>query len=253
MSKFGNPDMTLREVALNTSSYFGSVHWPSWGHFATYPALNANTVNIFTHENGHMAGNLADEYVNDANATYTDNGKQFWEVYHDYLANVTNTVSPLKWAQWVGYDQPYQGSRSSTIGTYEGGLYVGHGIWRPSQNCMMNFFKDPYCAVCREKVILDIYRKVRPVDSVRVSMPVISVDLVDPAIFNIEWFVDENKVAATVLSLDLSTLGLSNGGHTVRIEVADKILENSYKGTYYDWVRSDTSLLKQTVIKNVIL
>jgi len=253
MSRFGNPDIALREVALNSSLHYGNVHWPSWGHFATYSAWNANTVNIFIHENGHMAGFLADEYVTDANATYSDNVTEFWKQYNDSLPNVTRILNPLKWALWVGFDQPYQGNRSSRIGAYEGGLYVGKGIFRPSENCMMNFYKDPFCAVCREKIILDFYRKVRPVDSVIISIPVISVDLVDPDLFKIVWLVDENEVAASVLSLDLSTLGLSSGEHAVRIEVSDKILEYSYTGTYFDWVRKDTNLLKQTIIKHVIL
>lgn len=168
------------------------------------------------------------------------------------MPNVTRTVSPLKWAQWVGYNQPYQGTKASTIGMYEGGLYVGYGIWRPSFDCMMKD-KIQFCAVCREKIILNIYTKVRPVDSVKISMPVISVELVDPDLFKIIGFVDENKVAASVLSLDLGTLGLISGEHTVRIEVSDKILKYSYTGTYFDWVRKDTSLLKKTIIKHVIL
>jgi hypothetical protein len=258
MSTFGNPHMTLTYIPLPVSSWGGNVHWPSgvpWtslDFFCTYGAFNANTNLAFIHETGHMAGKLADEYYT-TGTTYSDNPNQdFWKIYHEYMPNVTRTVSPLKWAHWVGYTQPQQGANSSTIGTYEGGLYVQNGIWRPSFDCMMKD-KTSFCAVCREQIILEFYRKVRPVDSVKISMPVITVDLVDPDLFKIEWFVDENKVAAAVTSLNLSTLGLSSGAHTVRIEVADKILEHSYTGTYYDWVRKDTSLLKQTVIKNVTL
>ena len=139
MSKIGNPEIRLKEVALNSIlPNGGNTHFPSsGGSFVTYPAWASWSGTIFIHENGHSFGDLADEYVLDANATYTDNGKEFWEVYRENLANVTRTVNPLKWAQWVGYTQPHQGDKSSTIGTYEGGLYVGHGIWRPSFDCMM--------------------------------------------------------------------------------------------------------------------
>jgi hypothetical protein len=122
MNKIGNPDIKLKEVALNSIlPNGGNVHFSSTGgSFVTYPAWASWSRTIFIHENGHHFADLADEYVLDANATYTDIGKQRWEIYREELANVTRTVNPLKWAQWVGYTQPQQGDKSSTIGTYEG-------------------------------------------------------------------------------------------------------------------------------------
>ncbi len=241
MADFGNPDITFREVALNSIEHFGSVHYPARGLLNTYSAGHGNTVNIFIHENGHIAGKLADEYVNDAEATYSGS--------EPAAVNVTTVLNPLKWECWVGYDMPYTINGSPTIGAYEGAKYVGKGIYRPAEQCMMNRYTNPFCAVCREKIILDFYRKARPVDTVLVSLPEISVELVDPDLFNVRWYVDDDEVASSGLFIDLSTLGLSSGVHTVRILVSDKILEFSYTGAYFDWVRRDTNLLKQEIVK----
>jgi len=71
-----------------------------------------------------------------------------------------------------------------------------------------------------------------------ISIPLISITLVDPDLFDIKWFVDENEVAFSVLFIDLSSLGLSSGEHTAKITVNDKILDDSNTGGYYDWVRT---------------
>lgn len=115
----------------------------------------------------------------------------------------------------------------------------------------MNTFINPFCAICREKLILDFYRKVRPIDRVTISMPTITVDLIDPDLFHISWFVNGTEVATSTLTLDLSTLNLEEGPHNVRIKVKDKILDYSFTGDYYDWVRKDTMLLQQEIEKQV--
>lgn len=245
MKEFGNPETNLNNVGINTNQFMGGTHYPGRGWLNIYSTGHEQAVNIFIHEFGHLAGFLADEYVNDKDATYSGNEPN--------QANVTTILNPLKWQHWVGFDQPYTITNSPTIGTFEGALYVGNGVYRASDQCMMNAFTNPFCAICREKLILELYREVRPVDNVTVSMPVITVDLIDPDLFHITWFVNETEVATSTLTLDLSTLDLATGTHNVRIKVTDKILDYSNTGEYYDWVRDETSLLKQEINKQVTL
>lgn len=245
MKEVDNPEINLRMIALHSNQHIGGAHYPGRGWLNIYSTGHERTVNIFLHETGHIAGFLADEYVTDQNATYSGN--------EPAQANVTTILNPLKWNQWVGFDQPYTINGSPTIGTYEGAMQKGKGIFRASEQCMMNGYVNSFCAICREKLIHDFYRHVRPVDKVTVSMPIITVELIDPDLFHITWFVNETEVATSTLTLDLSTLDLATGTHNIRIKVADKILDYSNTGENYDWVRNDTTLLQQEINKKVTL
>jgi hypothetical protein len=241
MNQFGNPDLHFREVALNSSEYFGSVHYPSRGLLNTYSAGSSSTVNIFIHENGHIAGRLADEYVNEVNETYSGNEPS--------NVNVTTILDPLKWEVWKGYIQPYAYSANKEIGAFEGAKYVGQGIYRPAEQCMMNRFTNPFCAVCREKIILDFYREVRPVDTLLLDFPLATLELVDPGLFEVDWYIDEIHVENSVLTLYLNDYVTEAGEHELKVIVADKILRYSNTGDSFDWVRRDTSLLRQEIVR----
>lgn len=245
MQEFGNPETHLNQIGINTTQFMGGAHYPQRGWINIYSTGHEQTVNIFIHETGHIAGFLADEYVTDHNATHSGN--------EPAQANVTTILDPLKWDHWVGFDQPYATTGSLTIGTFEGAMYVGNGAYRASEQCMMNAFTNPFCAICREKLILDIYREVRPIDNVSISMPTITVELIDPDLFHISWFVNGTEVDESALTLDLSTLGLEEGQHDIRIKVTDKILDYSNTGENYDWVRDHTDLLQQEINEQVTL
>lgn len=239
MAQFDNPHITYREIALNSNQHFGSVHYPARGLLNTYSAGNKNVVNIFLHENGHMGGRLADEYVNDANETYTGNEPS--------NVNITKTLNPLKWDIWVGYDQPYALTDNTVIGTFEGAKYVGKGIYRPAEQCMMNGYVNPFCAICREKIIHEFYKEVRPIDTLIVEMPLAKLELVDPDLFHIRWYINDEILQDTLSALDLSNIELPAGEHTLKVVVSDMILDYSETGSYYDWVRRDTMLLTQEI------
>lgn len=247
MAQYSNPKLTFREIALNSDKHIGAVHYPSTGIINTYSAGNEKTKNIFIHENGHMAGLLADEYTQIGKENDSYQGGEPNEV------NVTTITNPVKWQHWIGFVQPYTISGSATVGLFEGGKYVGKGIYRPAEQCMMNAFTNPFCAVCREKIILDFYKAVRPVDTLIVSLSTVTVQLIDPDLFDIKWYVDDNLVASSGLSIDLNELGITSGEHVVKVLVSDKILNYSYTGLALDWVRKDLELLKQEVNRKVTL
>lgn len=68
---------------------------------------------------------------------------------------------PHKWEDWFGFFQPGIGA----IDTYEGGGGFDTGIYRPSLNSKLRAFGNPFDAVSREAIILDIYRLTDPLDS----------------------------------------------------------------------------------------
>src|SRR5678816_1908614 len=114
-----------------------------------------------------------------------------------------------KWDAWIGYNQ--------TPGTGMQGVIAcsGNNTWRPSQNSMMNslFCSNNNQATCtantafnsvsREKIVMDIWRAVQqPYDSVEppagaVTNPtMLKVNVIDPAVINVNWSVDGALVGA---------------------------------------------------------
>lgn len=235
----GNIPMAMREVAINNGSHFGAIHHPPHGNINIYAAFNQRTKNIYLHENGHMLGKLADEYVNN------DKKELFYTGGEPNEVNVTSTLNPLKWSRWQGFAQPYL--ENTVIATYEGARYHGKGIYRPSTNCMMNRYEWTYCAVCREKIIQEIYKIVDPIDSWEIANSVLTVNVIDSEIFDFEWYVDEQKITHDSGALDLKTLSLSAGSHTVKAVVSDNILEHSNSKDEFDWIRSESELLIQEI------
>ena len=99
MKTVGNPEINLRNVALHSSQHLGGAHYPQRGWLNIYSTGHNKSVNIFLHETGHIAGMLADEYVNNQNTTYSGN--------EPAQVNATTILNPLKWQHWVGFEQPY--------------------------------------------------------------------------------------------------------------------------------------------------
>lgn len=63
MQAFGNPEIHLRHIGLNSTLRIGGAHYPPRGWLNIYSTGNDRTTNVFLHETGHIAGFLADEYV----------------------------------------------------------------------------------------------------------------------------------------------------------------------------------------------
>jgi len=90
------------------------------------------------HEAGHALGDLADEYWYD--------GRE--------RPNQTRTSNPerVKWKNWIGKDK---------VGVYP---YEEDNTWyRPHQNCLMRYLGKRYCDVCREALVEEIHKKVKPI------------------------------------------------------------------------------------------
>ena len=194
-------------VAVNDTPYGGGGGLFGYGPFAVYAAGDAFARQVALHELGHSFNRLGDEYDNPGAYTGSEPA----------AVNVSTDQTGAKWAPWLGYqDVPAVG----VIGTNQGGLgSYTTGIWRPSADSKMrnvgywssspgsgypdSVYGVPFNAVCREKIILDIYSLVRPLDAwspnaapVIDSQNPLSVTVVDPAVIQVAWSIDGTPVAS---------------------------------------------------------
>jgi hypothetical protein len=216
----------IRFVAVNDTRYGGG-----GGRYAAYAGGNPISTEIALHESGHSFDGLADEYGGEA-STYA--GREPFE------SNVTTDPSGAKWSPWLGYDQPGIG----VIGAYEGARYYDHGLYRPSLDSKMRTLGMPFDAIARQAIILDIYSHVTPVDDYLPNDSAVNdpnaffVDVIDPAVINVQWLLDGSPIAgAAGETPHLGNYRLSAGTHTLSARAYDPT----------DWVRVDRDLLEQTV------
>ena len=220
----------MKLVTVNDTIYGGG-----GGVYAVFAGGNSSAWEISMHELGHSFSGLADEYVY-AGYNLTYNGAE------PIAANITASPTGDKWSHWEGYTDPDH-PEMGAIQAYEGAAgYYAHGLFRPSQNSKMKSLDRPFDAVSREKIILDIYDHVAPLDGALDSAELLVdpaslwVDVVDPEVIKVEWYVDNQLVVgATGETFDPLSLGPGEYEITAR----------AYDDT--PWVRTDLSKLEQRV------
>ena len=249
-------DVDMRLGVVNAAKYGGG-----GGQWAVWAGANASATDVAVHELGHSFGGLQDEYSYGGPAAYAGSER-------NSFVNVSTTPQ-AKWGQWYGYDDPYHNgtagtSNMSVVGAYEGGQYSETGIFRPTQDSKMRSLFQPFNAVSREELILDIFRDVDPLDgflsnaATLIDPDVIFVDTVDPAVIAVDWFLDGVLVSdggpeAFDFAAYAADAGLAAGDYTFSALAYDTVLDNAFSGLDFDWVRRDQSLLQQQVTWNVRL
>lgn len=110
---------------------------------------------------GHSIGWLADEYVSSENALLEipQETKDYmvWDYNrYDYCRNVafSNDTASVWWADFIG-DERYA---DEEIGLYEGANYWGKGVWRPTDNSIMNTYDrdQQFNAPCRAIIYKEV-------------------------------------------------------------------------------------------------
>lgn len=223
----------MKMLTVNSDKYGGG-----GGTWAVYAGGNSSANDVALHEMAHSFSGLADEYF--STATYTGGEPS--------AVNVSKLATGEKWAPWLGYVDP-QHPGLGPVGAFEGGMYHSRGIYRPTATSKMAVLGQPFNAVARDKIIRDIYRFVDPLDgwldnSALVSGidPRLSVEVVDPDVISVEWFVDGVlAVGVTGETFSPVEFGLDPGTYEIRARAYDPT----------DWVRMDRSQLEQTVSWNV--
>ncbi len=169
----------MRFAVINSEEFGGA-----GGPYATFAGGHFAAAEIGLHEIAHSFAGLADEY--EGFPGVNPNGEPV-------EPNVTTDPQGLKWEQWLGYEQEGIGE----IGAYEGGRYYSQGIYRPSLNSKMRALFQPFDAVSREQLVLQIYEHVQPIDDHAPnsdSSGTLSLDFADDAWVNV---VDTDTIDVT--------------------------------------------------------
>jgi hypothetical protein len=237
-------EVDWKAVVLNNERW-----WNTGATLMLWSGANKDAAGAALHEGGHGFHQLADEY----NGSDSNCSREFGEV------NVTadSMMTAGKWDKWLGYDQA---GATGVQGAVVGARYCMSGQYRPSQNSMMNsLFGDrpntAYNPVSREKMIMDIWRAVTPVDSTSpaagaLSAPgMLEVKVIDPEVVNVDWSIDDQVVAADGgQTFDLAARNLPSGKHTITAKAYDNAgmdLVRYTSGTQYgrmNWARSQQTV-----------
>ncbi|MGI5271060.1 M64 family metallopeptidase [Nonomuraea sp. CA-218870] len=219
----GTSSANRQILALANSGTYGG----AGGAYATASGSNAMSALISPHELGHSLGGLQDEYDyyqrGVPGGPYT--GPEPGSAHHTLLTEREMRDQRRKWWRWLGEPSESGGP----IARYEGGLYAGTGVWRPSAHSIMKSLGYYFDQVGREvmteritaktMVIQDSTPTVAPVGADRVlwvePMRPVSHGLVTT------WTVDGEKLDGDRDALDLRTLDLAPGTHTVTATVTD--------------------------------
>ena len=254
-------EVDWKAVVLNQNK------WENTGaYLMLWSGANSDAPGTALHEGGHGFHQLADEYgtstgCNAQKAGCSDSGQVYSEVNSAGDCKTTDS----KWDLWLGTTQkglkvPDLGA-TGVQGTWQGSRYVGTGQYRPSCNSMMNsLFGDnvdtSFNSVSREQIIFSIWRAVTPIDSAEPppgavdNPPLLKLNVVDPAVINVDWTID--GTTSVNAGTSLSTAALASGTHTVSAKAYDNastdlvklrtgVCPSSVKGNYCHataWPRS---------------
>src|SRR5262245_44463615 len=217
------PNVGQRLAIANSNTYGGA-----GGANATASGGNSLSALISPHEIGHSRGGLQDEYDyyqrGVLGGCYT--GGEPTSVHHTLLTIDQMQSQQKKWWRWLGEPSEAGG----LIGRFEGGMYFDKCIWRPSQHSIMKTLGYYYDQVSREVMTRQISSRVKLVDG---STPTTTqpgrtdtvwVETQHPVDHELDvtWAVDGNNLALNnARSVDLSTLNLAAGTHSLTATVVD--------------------------------
>ncbi|GAA3547718.1 hypothetical protein GCM10022419_029950 [Nonomuraea rosea] len=210
-------------LALGNSGTYGG----AGGSYATASGSNSMSALISPHELGHSLGGLQDEYDyyqrGVPGGAYT--GGEPPSAHHTLLTEQQLRDQQKKWWRWLGETSESGGP----IGRFEGGLYYTTGVWRPSRHSMMKTLGYYFDQVSREAMVQRITAKTMVIqDSAPVDAPVgadrvLWVEPMRPVSHSLTtaWNVDGRDLPGDRDALDLRTLSLTPGTHTVKATVTD--------------------------------
>ncbi len=210
-------------LAIGNSNTYGG----AGGTYATASGGNALSALITPHELGHSLGGLQDEYDyyarGDRGAPYV--GPEPDSIHHTLLTEQQMLSQQTKWFRWLG-DPSESGG---TIARYEGGMYAGSAIWRPSRHSMMKTLGYYYDQIARERMTQRIssrttlFQSSTPTGQVAPDQ-LIWLQTLHPSTHELEvtWTLDGAALpTANAHSVNLATLHLPPGPHTLTAKIVD--------------------------------
>ncbi|MFN3168449.1 MAG: M64 family metallopeptidase [Phycisphaeraceae bacterium] len=242
---FQGSDTDWQFAAVNTTYYGGEA-----SSYATFSAGHADAAELALHEGGHWNHDLGDEYGG--------NPAPFPFIANEVNLDLDHTGDD--WAHWLGYLDPQTGP----VAAYPGGRGYDTGVYHPSPDSKMRILGAAFDPVAREKIILDIYALVDPIDDHLDNNPTYNesddlwIDVVDTDVLMIEWLVNGQAIAGqSSETLDLSAVisQLGPGSHTITARAYDSILDHNFSDNNdpdpLDLVRRDLDQLEQSVAFSV--
>ena len=203
---------------------------------------NLQYTRAFVHEFGHAFGDLMDEYSGTLVLRSGQTERDF-PVYGRPLINITTETRRdfVKWKHWIDdpaipIPTPASDVYANRIGLFEGAFMFDKGWYRPKLDCAMrgaynaDYFGalPPFCEVCREALVLEIYRQVDPTAEIDLAVgdttTVFSINPPQPADHNLklQWLVDGQEVVGhSSPHLQISETGVGYGRHTVTVTIKD--------------------------------
>lgn len=140
-------------VLSNTQKYGGGGIFNFYGISAAHHPTS--TGKIYVHEFGHVLLGLGDEYA--GNVSYSDMYPPNIEPWEANLTTLTH-FDRKEWKKMIDKTTPIPTPATPEYahktGVYEGGGYVGKGVYRPYQTCLMKEFSTgQFCPVCTQAII----------------------------------------------------------------------------------------------------
>ncbi|MGW6195364.1 M64 family metallopeptidase [Kribbella sp. NPDC055110] len=216
----GTTSANRQILAIGNSETYGG----AGGTYATASGGNALSALITPHELGHSLGGLQDEYDYYARgAPYV--GPEPSSIHHTLLTEQQMLAQHQKWWRWLGEKSESGG----TIGRYEGGMYAGSGVWRPSAHSMMKALGYYFDQPSRERMTqrlsakANLFQDSTPAGQVAADQ-VVWLQTLHPVDHELDvtWTLDGTALAtANARTVDLSTLDLGPGPHTLSATIVD--------------------------------
>ncbi len=219
----GTTSANRQILAIGNSDTYGG----AGGTYATASGGNALSALITPHELGHLLGGLQDEYDyyarGDRGAPYS--GPEPTSIHHTLLTEQQLLDQQQKWWRWLG-EESESGGR---IGRYEGGMYAGSAIWRPSRHSMMKTLGYSFDQISRERMTqrissrASLFQASTPVGPVAGDQ-VVWLQTLHPADHELDvtWTLDGEPLPAdNARALDLGKLTLTPGAHTLAAKIVD--------------------------------
>ena len=202
-------------ILVNSSQYGGGGFY---NFYSMSTAGNMSSSSVIIHEFGHAFAGLGDEYEEPDNPL----GLLYNLEVEPWEPNLTTLVDfDSKWADLVApgtpIPTPANNQYYNTVGAFEGGGYLTHGIYRPQLHCMMRDYA-PFCAVCNRTIeaVIAAHSDVlysalssplQPEPSLRVCP--------NPAVDFINVYVDQADCLAEIIDL--------NGKTVKSVQLNDKV------------------------------
>ena len=211
-------------VLVNDDQYGGS------GGSVIAVSTNSSSIEIALHEAGHVIGKLADEYETEYPGYPAG----------DYEPNVTyqDTRDKVPWKDWIDPDVPVptfdDDDFKNSLGLFEGARYCSNDIFRPKHECKMRMLNKPFCEICTEALLMNIYNFVNPIENfspveaeteltsnTAVTFQADTIKL-NGSSYDFLWEVDDEILAdESKTSFALFPSFVKQGKHTVKIWISD--------------------------------